>query len=1197
MKNKKGFTLVEVLVVIVIIALLGGIGVVGYQTFFKTGEERYFDSVESNVLLAANDYFTDHRDQLPTGNEVIEIGLNDLVVDKYVEPIKDSQGNVCDLTNAKIYAYRENNKYVYEMCLKCGNYASKGKYCENDERNIIHMTAITKSTKKNYVLTSYNSAEYTSDENVLVTLSMENNNVKKYEATNTKTNTKKSCNATNKSCTLDISESGTYKVAAYDGEGNVLATNQYFNVKISRNGPKYTLNIEKKYQITKAECSSNKTTKRVKVTIVKDNINEEYDFIEYTLNGKKYSNIHTLTLDLGDLASDHYVLEVAVYNFAGEVTRTPVEFDVTYLINMTYDDEEREGSARDPNAPREHEVVKGYNYNYLSSLPEKKKAYGQNLTIRWHLNDQEFDPKTKEVTNSCTHTIVGKMSIPVNVEDFTKYCTNPVYNTKDQDLTKTPPAHVTFSRKDVSGIKGKDAGTYHMKAVIDQPQYIWQNGTTFDFTDKYFDCSITKADNSVTITPVTETYTGSGFATTVTVTDGTPTVTYYSDNTCKTKTTTSNATAAGGTPKTVGTYYAIATVDESNNYKKGDSGCKKAVVIDPAPPTCPTTTEWSGKFDNQSHSIDVSGGAHGEIQYSKDNKTWSTTKPSIKNVKDSPLLTYVRIVGSGNYAKTVTCTERNVKISKADCTMSVTDSQSWSTSYSPSSAQTKTITAATNAKGTVTYTIKSQKKGSTTVSKFSLSSTTLTVAKGTDAGTYTVVITAKDAGSDNYNGCSKDITVTVTIQPIKPTITCANKEYNTKSQVIATCTNGTIANESRTDVGTQKVTCTGTGNYAATAERSDCKITPAKPTITCANKEYNTKSQEIATCTNGKISNASRTDVGTQKVTCTGTGNYAATAERSDCKINPKVVHPSCSNKTWNGQDQTGCDSCEAGKLSGHVASTVGKHTATCTASGNYATGTTDWYINPAVANTFIKPNSNVAGQKRFTGANPSNCVKFNNQIWRVLGIYDSSYLKIIYATVDDNLHVKWHNDTTASWDTSIIKAFLNGTYYNKLNAKAKSMIQTYNKWPIGASNEYESIKTIYSDNIGTNGSATVGTLAAYEYFYAGASPCENKTGKQYTTSNAYGGDCSVDNWIKKTMVPQAGSSDRAIDIWTINKRKSHSTSIEVIYPDGYLETLSGYPPGDVHVYPAVYLKSTVVITGGAGTCGANGSPWILDIQ
>ena len=78
-------------------------------------------------------------------------------------------------------------------------------------------------------------------------------------------------------------------------------------------------------------------------------------------------------------------------------------------------------------------------------------------------------------------------------------------------------------------------------------------------------------DNSGTITPVTETYTGSGFATTVTVTDGTPTVTYYSDNTCKTKTTTSNATAAGGTPKTVGTYYAIATVDESTNYKKGDS--------------------------------------------------------------------------------------------------------------------------------------------------------------------------------------------------------------------------------------------------------------------------------------------------------------------------------------------------------------------------------------------------------------------------------------------------------------------------------------------------------------------------------------------------------------------------------------------------------------------------------------------------
>ena len=80
--NRRGFTLVEVLVTIVIIALLSGIGIVSYRSLFGLGEENYYESVENDVLLASNDYFTDHRDQLPVEGQYVKISLAELVEKK-----------------------------------------------------------------------------------------------------------------------------------------------------------------------------------------------------------------------------------------------------------------------------------------------------------------------------------------------------------------------------------------------------------------------------------------------------------------------------------------------------------------------------------------------------------------------------------------------------------------------------------------------------------------------------------------------------------------------------------------------------------------------------------------------------------------------------------------------------------------------------------------------------------------------------------------------------------------------------------------------------------------------------------------------------------------------------------------------------------------------------------------------------------
>mgnify|MGYP002868332115 CR=1 FL=1 len=78
------------------------------------------------------------------------------------------------------------------------------------------------------------------------------------------------------------------------------------------------------------------------------------------------------------------------------------------------------------------------------------------------------------------------------------------------------------------------------------------------------------------------------------------TYTYYTNNTCTTKTgttaATGGATAAGGAPKTAGTWYVTATLTGTDNYNTSTSGCV-TYTMNAATPTISLTAKtatWSG---------------------------------------------------------------------------------------------------------------------------------------------------------------------------------------------------------------------------------------------------------------------------------------------------------------------------------------------------------------------------------------------------------------------------------------------------------------------------------------------------------------------------------------------------------------------------------------------------------------------------
>ncbi len=127
--NNKGFTLIELVVVLVILALVSGIGVISYKNIFKSVEENYYHTLENNLKISGNEYYKDHRDELPVDG-YSSVALGDLIDNHYIEPIKDTNGNECRNGNVYVY-YGDNNKYEYEVFLQCGDYKS-------DEDNLKH---------------------------------------------------------------------------------------------------------------------------------------------------------------------------------------------------------------------------------------------------------------------------------------------------------------------------------------------------------------------------------------------------------------------------------------------------------------------------------------------------------------------------------------------------------------------------------------------------------------------------------------------------------------------------------------------------------------------------------------------------------------------------------------------------------------------------------------------------------------------------------------------------------------------------------------------------------------------------------------------------------------------------------------------------------------------------------------------------
>lgn len=130
--NNEGFTLVELLAVIVIIALLSSIAIISYTTFVNNIREKVYKTYEDTMKSSAEMYLIDNPNEIPSTGEKKCLYLNTLLSNNDIEPINnpdDSNDNCSSDTetdDSYILIERGNNvdgnfNLTYKVYLRCSS--------------------------------------------------------------------------------------------------------------------------------------------------------------------------------------------------------------------------------------------------------------------------------------------------------------------------------------------------------------------------------------------------------------------------------------------------------------------------------------------------------------------------------------------------------------------------------------------------------------------------------------------------------------------------------------------------------------------------------------------------------------------------------------------------------------------------------------------------------------------------------------------------------------------------------------------------------------------------------------------------------------------------------------------------------------------------------------------------------------------
>lgn len=257
------------------------------------------------------------------------------------------------------------------------------------------------------------------------------------------------------------------------------------------------------------------------------------------------------------------------------------------------------------------------------------------------------------------------------------------------------------------------------------------------------------------------------------------------------------------------------------------------------------------------------------------------------------------------------------------------------------------------------------------------------------------------------------------------------------------------------------------------------------------------------------------------------------------------------------------------------------------------------------------------SGRYVYKGANPSNYITYNNEVWRIISVETDGTLKIMKnenigtiafdkegyrdstsngaggtycATASTGCNAWAINDNFVNGSLSgtvlkdaEINTYLNSNYYNTLTAEAKNLIQSHT-WAVGAvtyDNTDLAAQITSENNRLWTGNIALMSVSDYLKANTNIGQCGNLSinNTNYTT-------CSTTNWIYN-IVPSGGY------LWTISPYSGNSVSVFAILANNDYDGFMGFSPAyrtNRAATPALYLKSYIKLLG----TGESSSPYTI---
>ena len=91
----------------------------------------------------------------------------------------------------------------------------------------------------------------------------------------------------------------------------------------------------------------------------------------------------------------------------------------------------------------------------------------------------------------------------------------------------------------------------------------------------------------------------------------------------------------------------------------------------------------------------------------------------------------------------------------------------------------------------------------------------------------------------------------------------------------------------------------------------------------------------------------------------------------------------------------------------------------------------------------------------RYIGADPDNYIQFNNELWRVIGIFDGQLKIIRNESLGD---MEWDSNRVNDWSTASLQTYLNNDYYGTIDLEDRSKIDSNYTWKLGGSSTHNDV-------------------------------------------------------------------------------------------------------------------------------------------